>query len=93
LNDNKVEEDAYQAIAFQFKKHLMEEDNEESKTKLEKYSAHECEDQNGTSLDFLTWWKANSSKYPILSMVAKNILSYSHFNSYLKLAFSIRIVY
>jgi hypothetical protein len=55
LNDNKVEEDAYQAIAFQFKKHLMEEDNEESKTKLEKYSAHECEDQNGTSLDFLTW--------------------------------------
>lgn len=50
-----MEEDAYQAIAFQFKKHLMEKDNEESKTKLEKYSAYECEDQNGTSLDFLTW--------------------------------------
>lgn len=91
MNDNKIEEDIYQAIAFKFKKHLMEEENEESKIKLEKYLAYECEDQSDTSFNFLTWWKANNSKYPILFMVAKNIVNYSYFDSYLELAFSIGI--
>lgn len=39
-----MEENTCQALAFQFKKHLMMEDNEESKFELEKYLVNGCED-------------------------------------------------
>lgn len=45
-----------------------------SKSKIDRYLEDEIEDQT-PSFDILDWWKANSSKYQILSQVAKDVLT------------------
>ncbi|XP_031278084.1 putative pentatricopeptide repeat-containing protein At1g12700, mitochondrial [Pistacia vera] len=45
------------------------------KTELDKYLADDCEDDNDKIFDILNWWKTNSTKYVVLSMIARDVLA------------------
>lgn len=46
----------------------------DEKSELDKYLEEACERYN-SEFDILSWWKGNSSRYPILSTVAQDILA------------------
>ena len=69
------EDDAIKAFAFQYKKYLMKEDNVENKSEIDRYFADDCEDPTIPNFDILGWWKLNSSKYQILSQIARDVLA------------------
>lgn len=46
----------------------------EEKSELDKYLEEGCERYSST-FDILNWWKVNSSRYPILSSIARDILA------------------
>jgi len=48
--------------------------NRGSRTELEKYLAEECEDDI-KNFDILAWWKGQSSRFPILSRLARDVLA------------------
>jgi hypothetical protein len=45
-----------------------------SKSELDKYLAEDCEDPQ-TKLDILAWWSVNSSRFPTLGKMARDILA------------------
>ena len=45
-----------------------------SKSELDKYLAEDCEDPE-TKLDILAWWAVNSSRFPTLAKMARDILA------------------
>ncbi|KAL9429602.1 hypothetical protein AB3S75_031419 [Citrus x aurantiifolia] len=47
----------------------------ECKTKVDFYLLESCENPKNESFDVLDWWKVNSSNYPILSYVTRDILA------------------
>ncbi|WVZ56860.1 hypothetical protein U9M48_007332 [Paspalum notatum var. saurae] len=48
--------------------------NRGSRSELEKYLAEECEDDT-KKFDILAWWKGQSSRFPILSRLARDVLA------------------
>ncbi|KAK1615842.1 hypothetical protein QYE76_021359 [Lolium multiflorum] len=46
-----------------------------SKSELEKYLAEDCEDIESTNFDILAWWKTNSSRFPVLAWLARDVLA------------------
>ncbi|CAN0876620.1 Putative AC9 transposase [Linum grandiflorum] len=46
-----------------------------SKSELQRYLESEDEDDDDKQFDILAWWKVNSSKYPILAMMARDVLA------------------
>lgn len=58
-----------------FKQHLREQDSINEKNELERYLRSEpCIDE-GDKFDILLWWKQNSSRYPILSTIVRDVLA------------------
>lgn len=45
-----------------------------TKNEVEEYLLEPLEKRTGT-FDILNWWKVNSSKYPILGLIAKDVLA------------------
>ena len=45
------------------------------KSECEKYLGDECEDYNDKSFKILSWWRANSTKYKVLSIMARDVLA------------------
>ena len=45
-----------------------------SRTELDRYLAEECE-EDSKKLDILAWWKGQSSRFPILSTLARDVLA------------------
>ena len=45
-----------------------------SKSELDKYLAEDCEDPE-IKLDILAWWSVNSSRFPTLAIMARDILA------------------
>ncbi|CAO2816261.1 unnamed protein product [Amaranthus hypochondriacus] len=50
------------------------EDGELTKIEVDKY-LDEVTEEDGEGFDILTWWKNNSSRFPILSLVARDVLA------------------
>jgi hypothetical protein len=48
--------------------------NAASKSELDKYLAEDCEDPDA-KLDILAWWSVNSSRFPTLAKMARDILA------------------
>ena len=46
----------------------------ETKNESEKYLSNECEDCNENFFEIMSLWKANSTKYKVLSMMARDVL-------------------
>ena len=53
---------------------LKEKDSIEAKNEVEKYLAKLCIDVDD-DFNVLEWWKVNSSKFPIFSMIARDIIA------------------
>jgi hAT family C-terminal dimerisation region len=71
------DEDYSRFVKSQFKRHLMEEESVESKSEVAKYLAEPCDSGDDKCFDILAWWKVNASRYPILSLMAKDVLAMS----------------
>ncbi|KAL7254645.1 hypothetical protein ACSBR1_008906 [Camellia fascicularis] len=68
-------DDPHMLIATQFNSYLEEEYFVVCKSELDKYFADFCEDSKDENFDILGWWKSNSSKYKVLSQVARDVLA------------------
>ncbi|KAI8527426.1 hypothetical protein RHMOL_Rhmol12G0074500 [Rhododendron molle] len=53
---------------------MQKETNMACKSELEKHLAEAREDDSD-KFDVLCWWKLNSSKYPIVSQMARDVLA------------------
>ena len=58
-----------------FKQHLADEDNVESKFELDRYLLESFEDPDVEDFDILMWWEMNSSRYRVLSQIARDVLA------------------
>lgn len=56
-----------------YKQHLAEENSIEGKSELDHYLL-DGNEQIVENFDILSWWKVNSSKYPILGQIAQDVL-------------------
>ena len=57
-----------------FKQYLADEDSVESKSELVRYLLESSEDPDMENFDILMWWKMNSSRYRVLSHIARDVL-------------------
>nr|XP_009757583.1 PREDICTED: zinc finger BED domain-containing protein RICESLEEPER 3-like [Nicotiana sylvestris] len=71
--DTSMMSEAGDTLQSQCEKHLEEEGNIEKKSELEKYLMDNVEKTK--DLNILAWWKASSNRYPIVSKMARDILS------------------
>jgi hypothetical protein len=60
--------------AMSFDEHLKEERMVNSKNELQAYITSPCEPKSAT-FDLLSWWKRNATIYPVLSIMARDILA------------------
>ncbi|KAL7230363.1 hypothetical protein ACSBR2_008785 [Camellia fascicularis] len=67
-------DDPHMLIATQFNSYLEEEYSVVCKSELDKYFVDFCEGSKDENFDILGWWKSNSSKYKVLSQVARDVL-------------------
>ncbi|KAA8523504.1 hypothetical protein F0562_009927 [Nyssa sinensis] len=78
LNDIEVEtckaNQAWLRSRYKFLKYLEEQERASSKTEVDRYleDSLECHTSN---FEILGWWKMNSSRYRILSQVARDVLA------------------
>ncbi|KAH9763602.1 BED-type domain-containing protein [Citrus sinensis] len=80
VNDEKdlevdTEVDARQMFDLGYMRILKDNIFVECKTEVDLYLLESCENPENESFNVLDWWKINSSKYPILSYVARDILA------------------
>lgn len=61
-------------LQSKFQKHLEEVEIGGGKSELDKYLEEACEKET-PNFDILNWWKVNSSKYKVLSEVARDVLA------------------
>ncbi|KAF7124301.1 hypothetical protein RHSIM_Rhsim12G0168900 [Rhododendron simsii] len=62
------------SLQSKFRKHLEEVETDGGKSEVDKYLEELCEKET-SNFDILIWWKVNSSKYVILSKVARDVLA------------------
>ncbi|KAF7121224.1 hypothetical protein RHSIM_Rhsim13G0128000 [Rhododendron simsii] len=74
LDGVEMEIGSHKSLKSQFKMHMQKETNMACKSELEKYLAEASEDDS-EKFDVLRWWKLNSSKYPIVSQMARDVLA------------------
>ena len=58
-----------------YKQHLADEDSVECKFELDRYLLEASVDLETKGFDILDWWRVNSSRYGILSQVARDVLA------------------
>ncbi|KAM7465668.1 hypothetical protein LguiB_013230 [Lonicera macranthoides] len=54
---------------------LKESNDKECKTEVDRYLMESCEDPTDPNFDILAWWKVNSSRYKVLSLIARDVLA------------------
>ena len=71
-----IDESAQAYLRRRYKRKRVEESvGEASKSELERYLESDDKVDDDKNFDILGWWKVNSSKYPILAMMAKDVLA------------------
>ena len=71
--DEEVEEDPMTLFASQYINLLESEKSVENKLELEKYLFDGCEDPRVPNFNILNCWKVNTSKYKVLSLIARDV--------------------
>ena len=72
---NALLSDCIKSYNNRFKQHLADDDSVESKSKLDRYLLESSEDPDVEDFDILKWWKMNSSRYQVLSQIARDVLA------------------
>ena len=67
--------DPWKSAVEEFQHHLAQEDNGECKTEVDQYLLEASEPPCALGFDILGWWRVNSSKYKILSHVARDVMA------------------
>ena len=67
--------DPWKSAVEEFQHHLAQEDNGECKIEVDQYPSEASEPPCALGFDILDWWRVNSSKYKILSHVARDIMA------------------
>ncbi|PON31795.1 LOW QUALITY PROTEIN: HAT, C-terminal dimerization domain containing protein [Parasponia andersonii] len=65
--------DLYRLYSLQYKKLMRKEETIKKRTKVDRYLIEQCVDVDDPNFDILTW-KTNSSRFKILSMIARDVL-------------------
>lgn len=65
----------------------------ECKSELDRYLLEACEDPMKEGFDILDWWRVNSSRYKVLSQVARDVLANLISTIASKSAFSTGVMY
>ncbi|KAF7842176.1 zinc finger BED domain-containing protein RICESLEEPER 2-like [Senna tora] len=68
------QEDDRNLFAMEFDKDMNEEDNPENKSEIDQYLL-EPRKKLSSQFDILNWWKVNSTKFPILALIARDVLA------------------
>lgn len=68
------EENPWDMLASQFEQHMEENEVDSNDSKLSRYLA-EKRKMRSKDFDILSYWKVSSNKYPILSLMAKDVLA------------------
>ncbi|XP_075659325.1 zinc finger BED domain-containing protein RICESLEEPER 1-like [Castanea sativa] len=58
-----------------FKQHLVDENSVENKSELDRYLLESSKDPDVEDFDILMWWKMNSSRYQVISQIARDVLA------------------
>jgi len=72
--DEEDEENPWDMLASQFERHMEEVETEPNDSELSRYLADKREKRT-KEFDILDYWKVSSNKYPILSLLAKDVLA------------------
>ena len=67
--------DPWKSAVEEFQHHLAQEDIGECKTEVDQYLSEASEPPCALGFDILGWWRVNSSKYKILSHVARDVMA------------------
>ena len=70
-----IEADAFQLYASRKRKHLKEVHTMENKSEVEKYLQEALVDMDDEKFDLLSWWNVHSSRFKILSLIARDVLA------------------
>ncbi|KAK4487399.1 hypothetical protein RD792_005968 [Penstemon davidsonii] len=71
--DMDDDDEGCSSLASQFARHLEENECVKTKSELTRYLEENCE-KSVESFDLLRWWKEHSTRFPILSTLARDIL-------------------
>jgi hAT family C-terminal dimerisation region len=74
-NIEETEENYSDFVKSQYKLHMMSKESKENKSEVGKKLAEPCEDDDNSSFDILLWWKTNTTRYSILSSIARDVLA------------------
>jgi hypothetical protein len=85
-----VEETENLSLHFmnRFHKYLTSKSDVQNKSEIDRYLMEDVEKPNA-NFDFLNWWKVNSTKFPILTQIARIVLAILIITVASKSAFSI----
>ncbi|CAL5443264.1 unnamed protein product [Camellia sinensis] len=72
--DDEHDMDVRAKIKSKYKMHLEKQSNMVNKFELDKFLVDDCEEDND-DFDILGWWKSNSTKYRISSLIARDVLA------------------
>ena len=72
--DEEDEENLWDMLASQFERHMEEVESEPNESELSRYLADKREKRT-KEFDILDYWKVSSNKYPVLSLLAKDVLA------------------
>ena len=67
--------DPYVMVHFRYEIFLEAEQSVGCSNEVDKYLAENCDGRRDVNLEVLGWWKDNSSRYPMLSKVPKDVLA------------------
>ncbi|KAF7810309.1 zinc finger BED domain-containing protein RICESLEEPER 2-like [Senna tora] len=68
------QEDDRNLFVMEFDRDMNEEDNLENKSEINQYLL-EPREKMSPQFDILNWWKVNSTKFPILALIARDVLA------------------
>ena len=71
---NALLSDCIKSYNNRFKQHLTDENSVENKSVLDRYLLESSEDPNVKDFDILMRWKINSSRYRVISQIARDVL-------------------
>lgn len=77
VNDEDKDDDDERArylLTLKFMKELREEETHENKSELDRY-LEEANEKSGEPFDILNWWNVNKSRYPVIALMAKDVLA------------------
>jgi len=82
------EDDTVNIFKFGFEKEYFQDNATEMKNELERYLAEPNEDIRNKTFDILAWWKISSTKYHVMSLIARDVLAIQVSTVASELAFS-----